>query len=207
MQRRRNQSINERRTKMSLNTEISRGVRWSIALSGLMIVAGVLAIIVPLVSGIAVTILVGWLLVLCGGAHLAYSWHTRHRNGLWGGILLGIIYLVAGGYVLLHPLVGLESLTLLLAANLLVVAIAEFILSFQLRPLRGSGWLLVDGIITLILAILIWRAWPASTLWVVGTLVGISMLFSGLARLTISMAARRVANAIAQESKETEQDR
>ena len=188
-----------------MNTEISRGVRWSIALSVLMIVAGILAIIVPPASGIAVTILVGWLLVLCGAAHMAYSWHSRHGGGLLWGILLGIIYIVAGGYVVLHPLVGLESLTLVLAAYLLVESILEFILSFQLRPLRGSGWLLVDGIITLILAIMIWQTWPASTLWVIGTLVGISMLFSGLARLPISLAARRATNVFQEELQKPEQ--
>ena len=164
-----------------------------------MIVAGILAIIVPPVSGIAVTILVGWLLVLCGAAHMAYSWHSRDGGGLLWEILLGTIYIVAGGYVSLHPMVGLESLTLVLAAYLLVESILEFVLPFQLRPLRGSGWLLVDGIITLILAIMIWRTWPASTLWVIGTLVGISMLFSGFARLTISLAARRAANVFQKE--------
>jgi uncharacterized membrane protein HdeD (DUF308 family) len=61
--------------------------------------------------------------------------------------------------------------------------------------LPGSGWLLVDGIVTLILAIMIWRAWPSSSLWAIGTLVGISMVFSGCARLTISLAARRVTSA------------
>jgi uncharacterized membrane protein HdeD (DUF308 family) len=181
---------------MSANTEISRNVRWSIALSVLMIVAGVLAIIVPLASGIAVTILVGWLLVLGGAAHLAYSWHTRHGGGLFWGMLLGISYIVVGGYALLHPLVGLGSLTLVLAGYLLVASILEFILSYQLRPLSGSGWLLIDGIISLILAIMIWRSWPINTLWVVGTLVGISMLCSGFTRLAISLAARRVAHAI-----------
>jgi len=192
---------------MSANTEMSRNVRWSIALSVLMIVAGVLAIIVPPASGIAVTMLVGWLLVLSGAAHLAYSWHTRHGGGLFWGMLFGSIYIVVGGYVLLHPLVGLESLTLMLAAYLFVASILEFILSFQLRALSGSGWLLIDGIISLILAIMIWRTWPSNTLWVIGTLVGISMLCSGFTRLAISLAARRVANAIGQESNEPEQNR
>jgi uncharacterized membrane protein HdeD (DUF308 family) len=116
--------------------------------------------------------------------------------------LLGILYIAAGGYILLHPLLGLESLTLLLAAYLLVEAILEFILSFQLRPMPGSGWLLLDGIITLVLGIMIWRTWPASTLWVIGTLVGISMLFSGVARLMISLAARRVSNVLRRETQE-----
>jgi uncharacterized membrane protein HdeD (DUF308 family) len=64
-------------------------------------------------------------------------------------------------------------------------------MSFQIRPTAGSGWLLFDGIITLILGAMIWRTWPSSTEWVIGTLVGISMLFSGISRLMISLAARR----------------
>ncbi len=189
---------------MSANTAISRDVRWSIALSVLMIVAGVLAIIVPLASGIAVTILVGWLLALSGAAHLAYSWHTRQGGGLFWGMLLGISYIVVSGYVLLHPLVGLESLTLVLATYLFVASILEFVLSFQLRPLSGSGWFLIDGIISLILAMMIWRTWPSNTLWVVGTLVGINMLCSGFTRLAISLAARRVANVFQEELHEPE---
>jgi uncharacterized membrane protein HdeD (DUF308 family) len=181
---------------MNANTENNREMRWSIASSVLLIVAGILAIIAPPVSGIAVTIMVGWLLVLGGAAHLAYSWHTRQGGGLFWGMVLGIIYIVTGGYVVLHPLVGLGSLTLVLAAYLLVGAIAEFVLSFQLRPLRGSGWLLVDGIVSLILAIMIWRTWPSSALWVIGTLVGIGMLGSGFTRLAITLAARRGAPAV-----------
>ena len=178
---------------MNENREINREVGWSIVLSVLMIVAGVLAIIVPQVSGIAVTILVGWLLVFCGVAHMVYAWHTRRIGGLLWEMLLGIIYIVAGGYLLLHPMAGLVSLTVVLAVYLLLESVLEFILSFLLRPLPGSGWLLVDGIITLSLALIIWRTWPASTTWVIGTLVGVSMLFSGVARLMISLAARRVA--------------
>jgi len=94
---------------------------------------------------------------------------------------------------------GLASLTLVLAAYLRLEAILEVILSFQLRPVSGSGWLLFDGIITFILAIMIWRSWPASTLWVIGTLVGISMVFSGVARLMISLGARRLVSAFGEE--------
>ena len=181
---------------MNVNTEINREVGWSIVLSVLMIVAGALAIIVPPISGITVTILVGWLLVLRGATHLVYAWNTRRSGGLLWEILLSIIYIAAGGYLLLHPVAGLASLTVVLAVYLLLESVLEFILSFQLRPLPGSGWLLAVGIITLILAIMIWWAWPASTLWVIGTLVGVSMVFSGVARLMISLAARRVAKSL-----------
>jgi uncharacterized membrane protein HdeD (DUF308 family) len=64
---------------------------------------------------------------------------------------------------------------------------------FQNRHAGGSGWLLMDGIVTLILGLLVWRQWPSSSLWVIGTLVGISMIFTGTTRLMISLAARRLA--------------
>lgn len=187
---------------MSVNKGINRATGWSTGLSVIMIVAGILAIILPLISGIAVAIMVGWLLMFSGCAHLAYGWHNRGGGGVLWGTLLGILYIGVGGYTLLHPLAGLASLTLVLAAYLLVEAVLEFVLSFQLRPAPGSGWLLVDGIITLILAIVIWRTWPASALWVIGTLVGISMLFSGIARLMISRATRRVTNVFRPETQE-----
>src|SRR5260370_9201943 len=142
-----------------------------------MIVAGILAIASPMAGGIAGNVLVDWVLVFSGGAHLVFAWHTRSTGGFLWELLLGIVYIFIGVYMLVHPVAGLESLTIALAIYLFLEAILEFVLGFTLRPLPGSGWLLVDGIITLILAVMIWRTWPSSTGWVIGTLVGIARLF------------------------------
>jgi uncharacterized membrane protein HdeD (DUF308 family) len=176
----------------SVGTIVKKSVGWSIGLSVLMILAGVLAIAVPQAAGIAVNLLVAWLLVFCGAAHLVFAWHTRTTGGILWGLLLGILYIFVGVYLLLRPVAGLASLTLALAIYLFAEGVLELILSFRLRPTPGSGWLLFDGIITLILAVMIWRTWPSSTEWVIGTLVGISMLFSGISRLMLSLAARRL---------------
>ena len=157
-----------------------------------MIAAGILAMLVPSASGLAVTMLLGWLLVVSGITHLAYSWHARHGGGFVLEVLLAVVHVAAGSYALAHPVVGLKSLTVMVAACFLVGSIFELALSFRLRPLHGSGWLLLDGIVTFFFTLLIWRTWPTSTLWLVGTLVGVNMLFSGFARLNISLAARRV---------------
>jgi uncharacterized membrane protein HdeD (DUF308 family) len=178
-------------------TFVKKSIGWSIALSVLMIVAGILAIASPLAAGIAINILVAWLLVFSGCAHLVFAWHTRSTGGLLWELLLGIVYIFIGIYLLVHPVAGLASLTIALAIYLFIEAILEFVLGFSLRPLPGSGWLLFDGIVTLILAVMIWRTWPSSTGWVIGLLVGISMLFSGLARLGISLAARSVTSKMA----------
>jgi uncharacterized membrane protein HdeD (DUF308 family) len=175
----------------SLGTIAKESVGWSIALSVLMILTGVLAIMIPPVAGIAVLVVVAWLLMFSGAAHLVFAWHTRTAGGMVWELLLGILYILVGVYALLNPVAGLASLTLVLAIYLFMEAVMELILSFRLRPLAGSNWLLIDGVITLILAVLIWRSWPSSSEWVIGTLVGISMLFSGAARLSLSLAARR----------------
>src|ERR1700693_1877977 len=180
----------------SVGTIVKKSVGWSIGLSVLMIVAGLLAIAVPQAAGIAVNILVAWLLVFSGAAHLVFAWHTRTTGGMLWELLVGFLYIFIGAYLLVHPVAGLASLTLALAIYLFAEGVLELILSFRLRPMPGSSLLLFDAIITLVLAIMIWRTWPSSTEWVIGTLVGISMLFSGVSRLMLSLAARSVTSKV-----------
>jgi uncharacterized membrane protein HdeD (DUF308 family) len=171
-------------------TFVKKSVGWSIALSVLMIFAGILAIASPLAAGFAVNILVAWLLVFSGCVHLVFAWYNPSTRGLVWEVLVGILYGFIGFYLVAHPVRGLESLTLALAIYLFIEAILEFVLGFTLRPLPGSSWLVLDGVITLILAVMIWRTWPSNSGWVIGLLVGISMLFSGTSRLVLSLAAR-----------------
>ncbi|MFY9585266.1 MAG: DUF308 domain-containing protein [Candidatus Acidiferrales bacterium] len=176
----------------SAATIVKKSLGWSIGLSILMILAGFLAIAVPQAAGIAVNLLVAWLLVFSGAAHLVFAWHTRTTGGVLWELLLGILYVFVGAFLLFRPVAGLASLTLALAIYLFAEGVLELILSFRLRPMPGSGWLLFDGIITLVLGVMIWRTWPSSTEWFIGTLVGLSMLFSGITRLMLSLAARRL---------------
>jgi uncharacterized membrane protein HdeD (DUF308 family) len=177
-------------TATSVRTIVKESLGWSIGLGVLMIVAGVLAIAIPQVAGIAVNAVVAWLLIFSGVAHLVFAWHMRTTGGFVWELLMGILYGFVGVYLLLHPVAGLASLTLALAIYLFAEGILELVLSFQLRPMPGANWLLFDGVITLILGVMIWRTWPSSTEWVIGTLVGISMLFSGVSRLMLSLGAR-----------------
>ena len=174
----------------SMTADARHATRWSIVLSVLMIAVGAIAIGAPMIAGVAVTALVAWLLIFSGVLHLAFAWRGG-RAVVWE-ILLGVAYGGIGFYVLANPVAGLTSLTLAIAIYLLIEGVLESILSFQLRPLPGSGWLLLDGIVTLLLGVMIWSTWPSSAAWVIGTLVGISMLFSGVTRLMLSVAVRQV---------------
>jgi uncharacterized membrane protein HdeD (DUF308 family) len=167
-----------------------RSVGWSIALSIFLILAGLVAILLPPIMGLGVTLYIGWLLIVSGIAHFVFAWKSHSAGAVLWEVLVGFVYLFAGGYLVLHPLAGLLSLTLLLAIYLCIEGIFEIILSFKVTR-SGRAWLIFEGVITLILSIMIWRTWPFSTIWAIGTLVGISMLFSGFSRLMFSLACRR----------------
>jgi uncharacterized membrane protein HdeD (DUF308 family) len=173
-------------------TDVHRAATWPLAFSILMIAAGIVAIVAPMMAGVAVTAVIGWLLIFSGCLHLAFAWSAGRPAAVLWEILLGVVYGAIGVYLLVTPLAGLASLTLAIAVYLLIEGALELVLSFQHRGVAGRGWLLFDGVVTLVLALLIGSTWPSSAVWVVGTLVGISMFFSGITRLMLSTAVRRI---------------
>jgi uncharacterized membrane protein HdeD (DUF308 family) len=176
----------------SPTVDVHRATTWLIVLSVLIMLAGLIAMAVPLIAGIAFTLVVGWMLMFTGVVHLVFAWRAGRPAMVVWQVLLGLAYGFIGFYVLFNPIAGLAGLTFAIAVYLLVEGILELVLSFQLRPAVGNGWLLFDGIVTIILSVMIWSSWPSSAAWAVGVLVGVSMFFSGLTRLMLSVAARRV---------------
>ena len=115
---------------------------------------------------------------------------------LWK-LLVGLAYIGFGIYLVLHPAIGVASLTLVLSSLFLIEGVLDIILYTRIRALRGSVWVLLDGIITLLLGLMIYTQWPSSSQWAIGTLVGASMLVSGMTRVLMSMAVRKAATATA----------
>lgn len=169
----------------SAHSHASRG--WSILLGILLIAAGIFSILAPFFAGIAAGIFFGWLVLFAGVMHFFYAWSERGAGGVFWQILIGVAYVLAAIYMLIMPVAGVVALTLVLACYIAFEGILEFVLYANLRRHRGSGWFLVDGIVSLLLAGLIFAQWPSSSFWALGTLVGISLLFSGIARLTLPM--------------------
>lgn len=171
--------------------DIRQSPTWSIVLSVLMMASGVLAIVVPLIAGLAVTVVFGWLLIFAGALHLGFAWRGARAAGIIGEILLAMLYAAIGFYMLARPVAGLASLTLAIAVYLVAKGVLEGAIAFKLRPLPGSGWLVFDAILSVAIAAMIAATWPASTAWAVGVLVGVTLVASGLARLMVSIAVRR----------------
>lgn len=184
-------------TEQNITDVFKEATGMSIGLAVVMILLGFLAVFLPFATGIALSILVGWIIVFSGFAYLAYAFAARGAGAFLWRTLIGIAYVVGGFYLAFHPGLTLESLTLVVAAVFFVESVLEFIVFFQFRALSGSGWILFDAILTLVLAYVIWRPWPASSLWAIGTLVGINLIVSGSTRLMYSVGVRKTVKAIA----------
>jgi uncharacterized membrane protein HdeD (DUF308 family) len=160
-----------------------------------LLVLGALAILVPWVATITVTYLIGWLFLISGGVGLYTTLRMRHGPGYWWSLLSAFIGIVAGILLLIWPITGALSLTLLLTAFFIVEGIASIMYAIEHRnQLSGRwGWMLVSGIIDLIIAAIIVAGLPGTVAWAIGLLVGINLLFGGTALIAMALAARRPA--------------
>jgi uncharacterized membrane protein HdeD (DUF308 family) len=167
---------------------------WYLAAAVLFILLGIFAIVEPGVAAIGVTLLVGWMLVIGAVFHFIAAFKGGGAKQVIFQILVGILYAIGGFYFLTHTLMATGTLTLLLAGIFLAEGVIEIISYFRLRKEGASGWLILNGIITLALGALIWFHWPSSTVWAIGTLVGVNLLMTGFSRLMFGMAIRKLAS-------------
>jgi len=156
-----------------------------------LIIFGMVAIGSPFLAAVAVSVVIAWLIVFAGVVHLILAFQAHGAGRLIWKLLVGLAYLVFGVYLIVHPVLGVASLTLALACLFVIEGILDIVLFFKMRPMQGSSWVLLDGVITLLLGLLIYLQWPSSSLWAVGTLVGASMIISGVAGVMMSLAVRK----------------
>jgi uncharacterized membrane protein HdeD (DUF308 family) len=168
----------------------------SIAWGVLLIVLGAAAVASPFLAAVAVNVAVAWLIVLAGVVHLLLAFRAHGAGSMVWKLLVGVAYVCFGGYLIARPVLGVASLTLLLASLFLIEGILDIVLFVKTRPVRGSTWVLLDGVVSLLLGLMIYMQWPSSAAWAIGTLVGVSLIFSGVARVMMSMAVRKVTSAV-----------
>ena len=158
----------------------------------ILVVLGLLAIIVPPIATIAVTIFLGWLFLISGIVGLVTTFWARHAPGFWWSLLSAVLAIAAGIVLLGWPIPGAVSLTLLLIAFFIIEGVLSILYAFEhKKELSGRwGWMLISGIIDLILAAIIWGGLPGTAAWALGLLVGINMLFGGSAMIAMALHAR-----------------
>lgn len=172
---------------------VKLGSTWSIVLGVLFVIFGVFAIAEPFLAAVALNTFIAWLLIFVGIVHVMAAFQGHTGTSIAWKVLIGAAYIFFGGYLLLHPVIGVTSLTLLLAILFLVEGVFDLILWWKTRSADGATWILLDAVVTLLLGGMIYYHWPSSSVWAIGTLVGVGMIMSGTSRIMLSLAARRVA--------------
>ncbi len=180
---------------------VRRASTWSILWGVLLICLGMLSLAMPLVAAVAINVLIGWLIVLAGIVHLVVAFHTHEAGSVIWRLLVGLAYICFGGYVIARPALGVVSLTLLLASLFLVEGIFNIVLYFRAPSILRSIWFLLDGIVTLLLGAMIYMQWPSSSAWAIGILVGVSLIFSGITRVMVSLTVRKAAASLSPPTK------
>jgi len=157
----------------------------------IMFVLGIFAVAVPLVSTLAVEILVGWLFILGGIVRILSLPRSKATPGFWWSLLAAVVVSLLGVLLVAQPLQGVLTLTMVLIALFILEGVVALFTAFEMRKhMQNWGWVLFNGIVDLWLAFLIWSGWPGSAAWAIGLIVGVNMLFFGVSLAMTALAAR-----------------
>ena len=168
---------------------IKQNVSSAVASGTILIIAGTIALISPLVAGLSITLIVSVMLATggIGQCMLALKAGAYGRGLLM--FIMGLLMTIAGSYMAIQAVAGLASITLILVAYLVVTALFDLVVVLKLRPADGWGWALFNSIVTLLLGLMFWRHFPLSSAWAVGVLFCIKMYFNGCLLSFIGISA------------------
>ena len=162
---------------------------WLLAFGVALVVLGIAAIGRAVTATVATMLFFGWLLLLACGIEVAQAILVGHWAGFFHHLLAAILFGVVGGLLVGRPLLSAEALTIVMAAFFMVGGLFQAIGSIVVG-LPGWGWQLLDGVITFVLGVLVFRQWPISGLWVIGLFVGIDLIFYGAAWIALALQLR-----------------
>lgn len=168
---------------------------WFLALGIVLLLAGAAAIAFPLVSTIAAKVALGWIFMVGGAVLAIHAFSIKAWGGFLWSLAVGVLYLVAGGWLAFFPLTGIVTLTILLAALFLAEGVLEVVLAVRVRPHEGWGWLLLSGLVAAAVGVLIAYELPSSATWAIGLLAGINLLSTGASFVVLALAGRRAGQA------------
>lgn len=160
-----------------------------------LLILGLIAIIVPAMATLAVTILFGWLFLVSGIVGLITTFWMRSAPGFWWSLASGILGILAGIWLLAQPITGPLTLTLVLIAFFLIEGSSSIMFAIDhRRELSGRwGFMLLSGIVDLVLSMMLLAGLPSTAVWALGLLVGINLIFGGMALIAMALHARDAA--------------
>jgi len=174
----------------AMREKIKRHSIWYLIQSGLMILAGIFALIFPAISSVAIVTVLGWLLIISGILQAISLIDARYVPHFWLQLVSVVLSVMVGILFLRNPGAGLLTLTLLLIVFFMVEGISKVIFSLTIRPFPNWGWVFASGIVGILLSFYLWANTPVVAIWVLGVLLGIELICEGAALGRMAWQAR-----------------
>jgi len=175
--------------------EFAQGVKknWGLVLflGILFIIGGMIAIVYPLMATGGVVLILGWVILFSGVCRFVDAFATMKQGGFIWKILGSLLYVLAGIFILKFPLTGAVTLTLILGMFFIIEGISKTALAAEIKPLKGWGWTMFDGALTILFGILVLAFLGDAALWLIGLLLGIKLLFSGWDLVYFGLALKK----------------
>lgn len=192
------------RTGHSLGSHLvplRRNWGWLMGAGIVLILLGIFGLAATFLFSVASALSFGAMMLIAGGVLFADAFRREGWSSRLAMLAVGVLYVVTGALVFYNPLQAVIALTLICAAMLVAAGILRIVMAFQVRPLPVWGWVLASGILSLLLGLLIFAQWPASSAWVLGTFLAIELIFQGWSYVFLANAIRSTFDGVHQPPK------
>lgn len=169
--------------------ELKRGSGWFLGLGVVLLVLGIVALGYSVLWTVFTVEVLGWLLLFSGVSAFVHAFMRRRWGGFFIELLAGLLYLIVGLILVENPQRGAVGLTLLIALSLMFGGLFRIVTALAV-PFQHRMWVLLNGVISLLLGVMIWRQWPSSSEWVIGVFVAVDLIFYGWSLVMLGLTAR-----------------
>ncbi len=184
----------------AMRQTVKRHSLWYLIQGGLMVLAGMVALVYPVFSSLAVVGLLGWLLIISGLVQGISLIGARNVPHFWLQLLSVVLSVIIGLMFLRNPGEGLFTLTMLLIVFFMVEGISKVIFSLTIRPFQNWAWVLASGLIGIVVALFLWSRLPVTAVWLLGFLLGLLLISEGAALGYLAWQVRKTAASVAPEA-------
>jgi uncharacterized membrane protein HdeD (DUF308 family) len=158
-----------------------------------MLAVGIAALVFPIFSTLAAALLVGWVFLFSGGFMFLGAFSIHGTGPFFGALILSLLSIAAGAFLLFNPLAGAVALTLVIGVIFIFQGAFELFFAFETRPHQGWVGMLISGLASIVMAVLIAAGWPAVSLVVLGILLGVNLVTTGIGYILVSRSLRPLA--------------
>ncbi|MBQ1960808.1 MAG: DUF308 domain-containing protein [Akkermansia sp.] len=169
------------------------GNTWVVSILAMLeLILGFVLLSFPMLLGASAVWVGGFVLLIAGVLRFVHVFTYAYNR--WWNLLSGVLYLFTGGVMMYYTGQSLAFITLLIGVALLVGGTIRLLVAFSMLKQPGSAWRFFNAIVSLILGAMVVYGWPESSLWLIGTIIAVEMIFSGWTLLFMALPPRRDAS-------------